>query len=150
MRKVKRYVALLSSVVLALAVGAAVAETAGSNDSRAKPVNNMSAKSSPEAGKTAGEQVKKTSMGSADHVLAPAEELSGTIAFIGSSDKEITLVGANGVPYDFRLTPKSKVDLAGKQIGRSDLASEKNREATIRFLPTTGGNLAESVKISAS
>jgi hypothetical protein len=81
-------------------------------------------------------------------VLAPAEELSGTIGFVGPSDKEVTLIGANGVPYDFQLSKATKVDFAGKEIRATELGQENHKQATIRFLPTVQGNLAKSVDIS--
>lgn len=146
MYKVTRFIVLFASFVLVLGVaGSLAATTSGSKDS-SKPVSKMSVKPSP-AVHSATEHMKTSST---KGVLAPAEELSGSIAFIGRSDKEVTLVGANGVPYDFQLTRKTKVDLAGKKIGATELAGQEQKQATIWFLPTSRGNLAESVNISAS
>jgi hypothetical protein len=98
--------------------------------------------------KHTAERTKKSAATNMNHVLASAEELSGRIAFIGPSGKEVTLMGANGIPYDFRLTSRSKIDVAGKKIGVDELAAENHKQATVRFLPTTRGNLAESLEIS--
>jgi hypothetical protein len=84
------------------------------------------------------------------YVLAPAENLSGTIMMVGPSDKEVTLVGSNGVPYDFQLTRKTKVELANQKIGVDALAGELNKQATVHFVPTSEGNLAESIQIGPS
>jgi hypothetical protein len=151
MHKLARLIALLSALVLTLVVGATVAaNTPNLNHSQTNTVSKMSTKSSPTGRKSAAEQLKKSSTKSMHHVLASPEQLGGTLAFIGPSDKEVTLVGTNGVPYDFRLTAKSRVDLAGKKISVTQLPAEEHKRAAIRFVPTTRGNLAESLKISAS
>jgi hypothetical protein len=149
MYKVTRFIALFASFVLTFGVaGSLAAATSRSKDS-SKTVSKMSVKPSPAAHSTT-EHMKTSSIRGMNHVLASAEELSGTIAFIGPSDKEVTLVGANGIPYDFQLTRKTKVELAGKKIGATEFTGENHKEATIRFLPTSRGNMAESVNISAS
>jgi hypothetical protein len=132
MRKITSLVSLLFSFVLMLAIGVSLAATpTGSNHST-------------------GQTSAKASAKEMGHVLAPAEELSGTITMVNSADKEVTLVGSNGVPYDFQLTKKSDVELANQKIGVNALAGELNRQATIQFVPTSHGNLVKSIEIGAS
>jgi hypothetical protein len=151
MHKVTRLMVLLSSLALMLAVGgSSAATTSGSKGAAAKAVTKIPVKKSIPIQKRTAQQIKESSSKNANHVLASAEELSGTIAFVGPADKEVTLIGANGVPYDFQLTSKTKVDVAGRMIGATQLATENHKEATVRFLPTTRGNLAERLEISAS
>ena len=151
MHKMRSFVVLLSSFLLMLGLGVALgANTSASKKSPANTVSKSSAKSSPATDKSTAGHMKKSSRKSMSHVLASVEELSGTIAFIGRSDKEVTLLGTNGVPYDFQLTRKTRVDLAGQKIGATELLGENHKQATVRFLPTTRGNLAESFDINAS
>lgn len=84
------------------------------------------------------------------HALASAEDLTGTISLVSPADKTLTLLGANGVPYDFQVTKKTQVELGDKSIAANELASEEHEQATIHFVPTSRGNLAESIRISAS
>jgi len=142
MRKATELFSLLFSFVLMLAVGLALAATpSGSNET---------AKSGPAATQSATKSMRKRSAEKTGHVLASAEDLSGTITMVGPSDKEVTLVGSNGVPYDFELTKKTQVELANQRIGVTALGGELNRQATVHFVPTSDGNLAESIQIGAS
>jgi hypothetical protein len=96
---------------------------------------------------------KSTSQAAANkknHRLASAEDLSGAITAVDPSDKEVTLMGSNGVPYDFDLGKTTRVELSGNKIAASQLATETNKQATVHFVPTARGNLADSIQISGS
>jgi len=148
MTHVRMFFALLCTLLLTLTVGVCVAGSAASaTKSASKPMSKTAAKPATAQKKT-GQQAKKASAKS--DVLARAEELSGTVSFISPSDKEVTLIGANGVPYDFDLTRSTSVELAGKKVKANELTGEKEKQATIRFLPTARGNMAQSVQVSSS
>jgi hypothetical protein len=132
MSKIATFTALFSSFVLTLAACSFAATT--SKESPIKAATEMSTNSS--------------SAKSMHDVLASSEDLSGTISFIAPSDKEVTLMGANGTPYDFRITSTTEIDMAGRKINETELANENHKQATVRFLPTSQGNLAESIKIA--
>jgi hypothetical protein len=150
MHRATRLVPLFLSFVLMLAVGLALAAAVpGSKASTMKTVT-KTAKSSAATSKSAAKSMKKASAKKMSHVLASAEDLSGTITAVDPSVKEVTMVASNGVPYDFQLTRKTQVKLSNEKIGMNELASESHKQATVRFIPTSRGNLAESIQISAS
>jgi hypothetical protein len=62
----------------------------------------------------------------------------------------VTLIGSNGVPYDFQLTRKTQVELSDKTIASKELAGESHKQATVHFVPTSHGNLAQTIRVSAS
>jgi hypothetical protein len=134
MHKVAKLMALFSSLMLTLAVCSFAANNSKSKESANKTATEMSTKSS--------------SAKSIHDVLAPTEDLSGTISFIGPSDKEVTLMGANGTPYDFQLTRTTRIELAGRRISETELANENHKQATVRFLPTGQGNVAQTLEIN--
>ncbi|MGA9977282.1 MAG: hypothetical protein WBQ08_01400 [Candidatus Sulfotelmatobacter sp.] len=150
---------MLFAFVLMLAVGwsLAAAVPASKNSpakSTTKAVNtstmNASAmKAKPTASKTAVKS-KARETSKMTRALSSAEDLSGTITFVDATGKEVTLVGPNGVPYDFQLNKKTQVELSNNKIGMNELGSESNKQATVHFVPRTDGNLAENIKISAS
>lgn len=144
MHKVAKFMALLSSFVLSLAVCSFAANSSNSKESANKAATVVSTKSSAAMGQTTAKSSSDKSM---HHVLAPAEDLSGTIGFIASSDKEVTLIGTNGTPYDFRVTPTTQIELVGRRVSEIQLAGEDHKMATVRFLPTSRGNLAERLEI---
>jgi hypothetical protein len=146
MCKGKRLIAPLFAFVLTLAVGVTLAaENAGSTSSTAKTPNHTT------TGKNTMKPAAKSSVKKgSSQVLASAEDLSGTITRIGASDKEVTLIGSNGVPYDFKVISKTRVKVANKEIPAPDLANEINKPATVHFIPEANGNLAETILLSSS
>jgi len=151
MHKITRLVPTLCTFVLMLAVGVSFGVPAsGSNNPTSKATSKAVTKAKPSANKSAMKSTENQSAMRANHVLAAAEDLSGTITMIAPTDKEITLVGSNGVPYDFELTKRTKVELANKKIGMNELASESHKQATIHFVPRSDGNLAASIQINPS
>jgi hypothetical protein len=146
MHSIRVLLVLPCSFVLLLAVGGSLAVNASSTNASSKPSSKMALESAT-AQKKAAEPATKNSAKNGEHALATAEEISGIIGFVGPSNKEVTLIGANGVPYDFQLTRKTEVGLAGSKIKATELAQESHKQATIRFLPTAQGNLAQSVDI---
>lgn len=140
-------VALLFSFILIGAVAASLAKSSSPARSSAKAAVKMPAVTKT-TGKSTSSSPEKSATKDETNALAAVEELSGTISFVGPSDKEFTLLGQNGVPYDFHLTAMSKIDSAGTKIARSELTSESHKQATINFLPTKQGNLVKRVEIS--
>jgi hypothetical protein len=155
MHSVARIVPLLFAFVLMLAVGVSLAAPVpGSKDYATKTTTRATTKNNAAASKSAMKSPAKSAAKKTSHVLASAENLSGTITVVDPTDKEVTLVGSNGVPYDFKLTKKTQVELSDKKIGvnelAGELAGESHKRATVHFVPRSDGNLAESIQISAS
>jgi hypothetical protein len=132
-----RFRALLLAFVLVFAVGISLAKTSGS------------ASASQTAPKAMHLQAK------AEHskkgiVLATPENLSGTIAAIYPSDKVISVVGSNGVPYDFRVNRRTRMEMANQKITLAELKNDLRDHATIHFVPQSNGNIARTIQIKAS
>jgi len=149
MHKLTRIVPSLCSFVLMFAVGICLASPASGAKTTTTKTGNETTKSSPAIRKTENPKSKTTAKMRSD-VLASAEDLSGTITVVDPSDKEVTLVGSNGVVYDFDLTRRTRVELSDKTIGANQLAAETHKQATVHFVPTSRGNMADSIQISAS
>lgn len=125
---------MLFLFVLMLAVGVSFGISAPStNNSTAKTTAKAVTKSKPATGKSAMQSTARSSAMKTNHVLASAEDISGTITLVDPTDKEITLVGSDGVPYDFELTKKTQVELANQKIGMNELSSESHKQATIHL-----------------
>ncbi|MGB8115861.1 MAG: hypothetical protein WCF22_18920 [Candidatus Sulfotelmatobacter sp.] len=141
-----RFTALLALLVLALAVCSFATASQNSNNqaSHSKTTAN-SAAANRSAKKAKTEHAKQST---AKNVLAQPENLSGTISMI--SGKEVTLMGSNGVPYDFDLTGKTRIEASNQKLTPNELDREMHKQATVHFLPTAQGNMAETIQISAS
>ena len=151
MHKIMRSVPTLGTFVLMLAVGVSFGGPAsGLNNSTSNATTKAVTKAKSAVNKSAMKSTANHSTMRTNHALAAAEDLSGTITMIDPTDNKITLVGSNGVPYDFELTKRTKVEIANKKIGMNELASESHKQATIHFVPRSDGNLAASIQINPS
>lgn len=139
MHKPTKMIALLTSFVLILTVSLIAAASSNAKTSASQATTKTKAN---------GTTTMQPTKARHNLILASPEQISGTISFIGSSEEEVTLIGANGIPYDFQVTRRTKFDVAGKRIGAAALASEHNKQATIHFLPTASGNLAQMLDIA--
>lgn len=148
MRKRTRLVALLSSFVLTLAVYSVAATSSNSKNSTTKVATQASTKSSTTANKSTAKHTEK-SKAKHLHALASPEDLSGTISAVDPSGKEVTVIGQNGVPYDFDLTRRTRLELSNQKIAPKELASEAHKQATVHFVPTSRGNMASSIQITS-
>jgi HD superfamily phosphohydrolase len=159
MHKVTGILSLMLSFVLMFAVGICSSQSPASRDSANKTTTtktstNIAKKSSAtthkSTAKTPAKSTTKTPAKETSHNLASAEDLSGTITTVDHSGREITLMGSNGVPYDFDLTPRTRVEVSNEPVATKELASESHKQATIHFVPTSRGNMAQSIQITAS
>ncbi len=165
MYKVTRFVPMLLAFLFALAVGVSLAGTPAKSNSttknaaaatKAKPSATTTAmKSKTESSKAESRKTesKKTESRKTSRALASSEDLSGTITNVDATDREVTILGSNGVSYDFRVTPRTLVELSNNKIRTNQmtqLVNESQKQATIRFVPMSNGNLAKNIQISAS
>ena len=95
------------------------------------------------SGKVVSQRMSKREV----HVLGKAENLSGTISMVNEKDDVLSLVGSNGVPYDFRLTAHTQFKIGGKTAKFADLKDEMNRRATVDFVPMSDGNLVNTLHV---
>jgi len=160
--KIARFVPISFVFVLMLAVGVSLAASApAAKTAASKSAASATTKTQTTSGKetvnnkeTVNKKTTKTmaksSANPSNHTLASAETLSGTISFVDPSAHEVTLVGSNGVSYDFKLNRKTQLELSNSKIAANQLDSEDHMPATVQFVPMSNGNLAENIQIKAS
>lgn len=153
MRRITKLLPILLAFVLALAIGVSLAATSSASktsttrNTATKPNQNRTAKTGK--AEHMKKSTKKTPAKKSD-VLASAENLSGTISYINPTTKEVTLIGSNGVPYDFQWTGKTRVETANQKLAKNQLSNEDHKDASIHFVPTARGNMAQNIQIKAS
>jgi hypothetical protein len=147
MHRTTRLMALLSSLTLMLVVCALASDNSSTKSSVTKTATKTSADSTSTTKTAATHPASMPAQQS--RVLASAEDLTGTITTVNASSKEVTLVGSNGVPYDFDLTGKTNIELSNQKLTQNELANETYKQATVRFVPTSRGNIAKSIQITS-
>lgn len=76
------------------------------------------------------------------------ETIQGTISMI-VVDQNLVVVTANGgVPYDFTVTPKTKIQVGGTPSSFDGLADQVEKEASVTFIARPNGDFAQSITIS--
>ncbi|HTW56880.1 MAG TPA: hypothetical protein VMD99_01990 [Terriglobales bacterium] len=150
--RMKGLLALLFSFALMLPLYAVANASSNAKNSMSKTAATKTDTKTPAKSSTAeNTPAKHTAKSTAHtHALASAEDLSGTITAIGRSGKEVTLIGSNGIPYDFDLTRQTRLELSNQKAALSQLSGETNKQATVHFVPTSRGNVAKSIQITAS
>ena len=80
--------------------------------------------------------------------FAKAETISGTLQMVVADKKILVLTDSSGTPFNFKVTGATRIKVAGKKAKLDELASQTNKAASIKFLPTRSGNVAQTVEIS--
>jgi len=80
--------------------------------------------------------------------FAKAETISGTLQMVVADKKILVLADSSGTPFNFKVTGATRIKVAGKKAKLDELASQTNKAASIKFLPTRSGNVAQTVEIS--
>jgi hypothetical protein len=80
--------------------------------------------------------------------FAKAETISGTLQMVVAEKKIVVLADSAGTPFNFKVTGATRIKVAGKKAKLNDLASQTSKTASVKFLPTRSGNVAQMIEIS--
>jgi len=80
--------------------------------------------------------------------FAKAETISGTLQTVVADKKIVILTDSAGTPFNFKVTGATRIKVAGKKAKLDDLASQTSKGASVKFLPTRSGNVAQTIEIS--
>jgi len=86
--------------------------------------------------------------GAKGDALGPAETLSGKIAIVDTAQKLLVVEGARGVTYSFVLRAGTRITSGGQKVKLDELSAHKGKQASIKFVPTRRGNLAQTIEIT--
>jgi hypothetical protein len=85
-----------------------------------------------------------------DMGFGKTESLSGTLSMVDSASKLVVVVTPTGVPFDFQVTAKTRIEVAGKAGTLADLEGQTNKDVLVDFTPQRTGNVARSIKVAGS
>jgi hypothetical protein len=77
-----------------------------------------------------------------------AESLSGALTMVDSAGKLVVVMSANGVPFDFQVTPKTRIVVGGKATTLADLEGQIHKDVLVDFTPERTGNVAQQIKVA--
>jgi hypothetical protein len=75
------------------------------------------------------------------------ENIRGSLIALVKEQRLIVLRGDGGVPYNFKVTPATKIEIAGKNAGFEDLDSMADANISVTFVPTRQGNVARKIQV---
>ena len=76
------------------------------------------------------------------------ETIQGTISMIAVDQKLAVVTTAGGVPYDFTVTGKTQIQIAGSRSSFNNLAEQVQKEATVTFIARPNGDIAQNITVS--
>jgi hypothetical protein len=82
------------------------------------------------------------------HALAQAETVNGTIASVDLAKRLIVVKDSAGTPFDFVVTPATRIESSHNRLKMQDLTSRTNTPASVKFVPMRKGDLAKSISIT--
>ncbi|MGH9360151.1 MAG: hypothetical protein ACRD22_13220 [Terriglobia bacterium] len=97
----------------------------------------------------AAHAAKATTHHHARKAAAKSETISGTISMVDAANKIVVVTDSNGVPFDFKVTHRTRIDVNGNRASLSQLADQTNKQASVKFMDRMkAGQFAETIKVS--
>jgi hypothetical protein len=78
--------------------------------------------------------------------MGQVETIRGSLMALVKEQRLIVLKGDGGVPYNFRVTSATKIEIRGKKAGFEDLDTMTNANMSVTFIPTRQGNVAREIQ----
>lgn len=80
-------------------------------------------------------------------ILAPkSESIQGTLNIVSEDQKAIFVRTVNGVIYDFRISPQTRIEQAGRRITAGELSALTGKPVVVTFHALKTGNAALQVE----
>ena len=91
-------------------------------------------------------KVAKTSRKTTRAAWRP-ETLSGKISMVDPARRLVVIQDSNGVPFDMVVKRSTQIKSANGTLKLTDLNSDMNRDASIKFVPERRGDVAETIRV---
>lgn len=76
------------------------------------------------------------------------ESLSGTVQMVVADQNLLVVSGPNGVPYDFKITPKTVIVVGDKAGTIETLSGAVGSRISVGFVPRRDGNFATRIEVA--
>jgi hypothetical protein len=83
----------------------------------------------------------------AQHSPWRPETLSGKITMVDPALHLVVVRDSSGVPFDMVVNRSTHIKSANRALQLKDLNSDLNRNASIKFVPETRGDVAETIDV---
>jgi hypothetical protein len=76
-----------------------------------------------------------------------SETIHGSLMMLIKEQRLIVLKAEGGVPYNFRVTPATKIEIGGKNAAFEDLVGMTNANLSVTYDPLRVGNFARKIRV---
>ncbi len=76
-----------------------------------------------------------------------AETLSGTLFIVNTEEQVVYLKSADGITYDFHITPATVISVGGEKANIGTLSGKIGSPLEVTFRPLSTGNMASKIVI---
>jgi hypothetical protein len=82
-----------------------------------------------------------------DKAFGPAETIQGSLMWMVKEQRVIVLKAEGGVPFNFKVTATTKIEIGRKKSGFEDLDKLTDAKISVTYVPTERGNVATKIQI---
>jgi hypothetical protein len=80
-------------------------------------------------------------------ITVKPETISGTLTIVNVEEKTIFVKAENGITYDFKIGPATKVAAGDTKLKMEDLTGQIGKSIEVVFRPLKTGNAASTIEI---
>lgn len=80
-------------------------------------------------------------------IAVTAETIQGTLSIVDRDAGVIYVKSGEGITYDFRILPGTKISQGGRKLKIDDLNEQIGKNVEVVFRPLHTGNMANSVEL---
>lgn len=80
----------------------------------------------------------------------PTETMSGAIMMVNLAEKRLVVKDAQGVPFDMEVTSSTRILSGHSRLTLQDLSGRTNQTVTVKFIPKTSGDVAETIRVTSA
>jgi hypothetical protein len=92
---------------------------------------------------------KKVRTAEGTNTLGKKETLTGTLSMVDPSHDLVVVKDSGNIPFDFKVTKSTKIEVGETSGHLSGLASELHQRAQVTFVPMDNGDFARTIKVTA-
>ena len=100
------------------------------------------------ADKPATKTNKKTTATAVRRTAWKPETLSGKIMKVDPDQKLVVVQTNDGVPFDMRVTARTRIKSGDREVGLKDLTQDTNKTVSVKFTPERRGDIARSIQLN--
>jgi hypothetical protein len=90
----------------------------------------------------------KAATGKTVRTAWPSETLAGKIMLVIPAKNLVIVKGPDGVPFDLRVTPATRIESGDRKIALKSLNEDLQKGVSVRYVPERAGDIARTIQVT--